>query len=122
MLVVDDDEDVVDVLVDGLLSYGHEAHGVCTAEAALRALASFRPELAIIDISLGLTDGWTLAGQIHALGLADPPRLIALSGLSDDGDRERSLAVGFTAHLSKPVRMGKLDAYLRGRGPEPTDH
>ncbi len=121
MLVVDDDEDVVEVLVDGLLSYGHEAHGVCTAEGALRALASFRPQLAIIDISLGLTDGWTLAGQIRALELADPPMLIALSGLSDDGDRDRSLAVGFTAHLLKPVRMSKLDAYLRGRGPEPAD-
>jgi CheY-like chemotaxis protein len=121
VLIVDDDEDVVSVLVDGLTSYGHEARGVCTAQEALRALGTFRPELAIIDISLAWTDGWALAEQIGKLGLADPPKLIALSGLADDRDRERSLAAGFSAHLSKPVRMAKLDAYLRGRGPEPRD-
>ena len=122
VLVVDDDEDVVSFLVDGLSSYGHDVRGVCTAQEALLELAAFRPELAIIDISLGWTDGWALAEQIAKLGLTDPPKLIALSGFADEHDRERSLAAGFTAHLSKPVRIAKLDAYLRGRGPEPPDH
>ncbi len=122
VLIVDDDEDVVNVLVDGLTSYGHEARGVCTAGEALRALTTFCPQIAIIDISLVWTDGWALAEQIGALGLTEPPRLIALSGLADDRDRERSRVAGFSAHLTKPVRMAKLDAYLRGRGPEPHDH
>lgn len=115
MLIVDDNEDVVEVLVDGLESYGHTVRSAGTKAAALRLVEEFHPAVAIIDISLVGTDGWQLAEAILALGLAPPPRLLALTGFTEDVDRERSMRAGFEQHLVKPVRMPVLDAIVRGR-------
>jgi CheY-like chemotaxis protein len=115
VLIVDDNEDVIEVLVDGLESYGHTVRSASTKADALRLVTEFRPAVAIIDIALVGTDGWELAGEIQALGLPDSPRLLALTGFTDDVDRERSMQAGFERHLLKPVRMPKLDAIVRGR-------
>ena len=115
VLIVDDNEDVIEVLVDGLTSYGHTVRSAATRADALRLVEEFRPAVAIIDIALVGTDGWQLAEAIQALGLPDLPRLIALTGFTDEVDRERSMQAGFARHLLKPVRMPKLDAIVRGR-------
>lgn len=116
VLIVDDNADVIEVLVDGLQSYGHTVRSAATKAEALRIVQEFCPEVAIIDIALIGTDGWELAEAIRALGLANPPRLIALTGYTDEVDRQRSMQAGFEQHLLKPVRMPKLDAIVRGRG------
>lgn len=115
VLVVDDNEDVVEVLVDGLVSYGHEVRSANTKADALRIVAEFLPSVAIIDIALVGCDGWELAEAIRRLPLGAPPRLLALTGYTDEVDRVRSRQAGFEQHLLKPVRMPKLDAIVRGR-------
>jgi len=115
VLVIDDNEDVIEVLVDGLASYGHDVRSATNKRDALRVAVEFEPAVAIIDIALIGCDGWELAEAIRGLGLRDPPRLLALTGYTDEIDRARSLAAGFEQHLLKPVRMPKLDAIVRGR-------
>ena len=115
VLIVDDNEDVIEVLVDGMESYGHTVRSASTKATALQLVVEFRPAVAIIDIALVGTDGWELAEAIQALGLVPPPRLLALTGFADEVDRERSMRAGFERHLLKPVRMPKLDAIVRGR-------
>lgn len=116
VLVVDDNEDVVEVLVDGLGSYGHDVRSAMNKADALRVVTEFRPAVALIDIALVGCDGWELAEAIRALGLPEMPRLLALTGYTEEVDRVRSLQAGFEQHLLKPVRMPKLDAIVRGRG------
>ena len=43
-------------------------------------------------------------------------RLIALTGWSEDADRERTLEAGFDAHLTKPVDFEVLHALLLATG------
>lgn len=116
VLIVDDNSDVIEVLVDGLESYGHTVCSAMTKADALRLVEEFHPAVAIIDISLIGTDGWEVAEAIRAMSLAEPPRLLALTGFTDEVDRARSMKAGFEQHLLKPVRMPKLDAIVRGRG------
>ncbi len=116
MLIVDDNADVIEVLVDGLESYGHTVCSAMTKAEALRLVKEFCPAVAIIDISLIGTDGWELAETIRALDLPNPPRMLALTGYTEEVDRARSIQAGFEQHLLKPVRMPKLDAIVRGRG------
>lgn len=40
------------------------------------------------------------------------PRLIALTGLGSEGDRERSRAAGFVAHLTKRTDPALLERLL----------
>ena len=115
VLIVDDNEEVIEVLCDGLTSFGHEVRSATNKKDALRVAREICPQVAIIDIGLVGTDGWEIAEAIQALGLSPAPRLLALTGYTEEVDRERSMQAGFERHLLKPVRMPKLDAIVRGR-------
>ena len=80
--------------------------------SALQLVEATRPELAFIDIGLPGMDGYELAQRIRALGVAPPPRLIALTGFALEEDRQRALDAGFDAHLIKPVQLDALRALL----------
>ena len=67
----------------------------------------------MLDLGLPGMDGFELAGRMRAQ-LADPAlRLIALTGYGQDSDRQRSLAAGFDAHLTKPVDLRVLARTIR---------
>jgi CheY-like chemotaxis protein len=51
---------------------------------------------------------------------------IAISGFGNNGDIERSLRAGFSEHLTKPIKLGNLEAAieraLSGEGKVATSH
>jgi CheY-like chemotaxis protein len=52
-------------------------------------------------------DGYELARRLRT-GERAGLKLIAVTGYGQETDRQRALAVGFDAHLVKPVRMEQL--------------
>ena len=72
------------------------------------------PDAAILDIGLPDIDGHQLAREMRATLAARTPKLIALTGYAQDGDRKLALEAGFVEHLAKPVEMSKLTAKLSG--------
>ena len=64
--------------------------------------------MAILDIGLPVMNGYELAAELRVLLVAEPPRMIALTGYRQSGDKDRSLAAGFHAHLVKPVDLDDL--------------
>jgi CheY-like chemotaxis protein len=44
-----------------------------------------------------------------------PTYLVALTGCGQAEDRQRALAAGFDAHMSKPVEPSQLTAFLAAR-------
>ncbi|HEY1549385.1 MAG TPA: ATP-binding protein [Kofleriaceae bacterium] len=108
ILLVDDNEDARVLLADILDSLGHDVVAVGDATAALERAPAFAPDLAILDIGLPEMDGYELALKLRAaLGNA-VPKLVALTGYGQPGDRERSARAGFHHHLVKPVDLRKL--------------
>jgi two-component system CheB/CheR fusion protein len=75
-----------------------------------RALA-LRPDAAVIDIGLPGLDGYEVARRVRAGGRTRV-LLIAVTGYGQAGDRQRSSAAGFDAHLTKPVDPVALEALL----------
>jgi CheY-like chemotaxis protein len=53
-------------------------------------------------------DGYELAARMRAEPRVAGVRLIALTGYSQPGDRQRSTDAGFVAHLVKPVSIDML--------------
>jgi CheY-like chemotaxis protein len=106
ILVVDDDVDAAELLGELLSVLGGEVVLAHDGARALTLMASFTPEVALVDIELTGMDGFDLARAI-AMRPAPPP-LIAITGHGEAWARRRSESVGFAAHLVKPIDTATL--------------
>jgi signal transduction histidine kinase len=112
ILLVDDNVDAADMLSTSLGLLGYDTRVAHDGPEALRVVASFTPDVAVLDIGLPVMDGYELAGRLRAHpGLAGL-RLVALTGYGAESDRRRSAEAGFDAHLVKPVLLDQLRATL----------
>ena len=114
ILIVDDDADVAWTLSYVLSELGHVIETAIDARSALDAAVRFSPDVVVLDIDLPGIDGYELATRLRQLG--HPPttlRFVAVTGLSQDYYRRRSVDAGFAAHLVKPVRIDQLAAAVR---------
>ena len=121
VLVVDDNADAADMLAELLRHAGYEVRVASDGPAAMEALDSFAPELALLDIGLPGMDGYELAGHLRFDPRLPRLRLVALTGYGRDPDRARALATHFDEHLVKPVtaeRVLEVAARLLGEAVE----
>jgi len=91
---------------------GHEVETSEDASSGLDKLRTFQPEIALIDIGLPGVDGYALARMARQTPEARATYLVALTGYGQDEDRQRALAAGFDAHMTKPVDPAKLCDFL----------
>src|SRR5262249_37297061 len=119
ILVVDDNEDAAELLASALEIMGYTVRVAHDGPQALKVAAELDPDLALLDIGLPVMDGYELARRLQdEPGLRRGP-LVAVTGYGQPADRRRSEAVGFAAHLVKPVdieRVGSLIRQLTGGG------
>jgi CheY-like chemotaxis protein len=115
VLVVEDNDDAREGLRMLLTHYGHDVETSEDAPGGLEKLRTFRPDVALIDIGLPGVDGYALARMARETPEAQSTRLIALTGYGQDEDRQKALASGFDAHLTKPIDPAILERVLAGR-------
>ena len=112
VLVVDDHEDSTESLGLLLRLMGHDVRLAADGPSALDAVQEFSPEIVFLDIGLPGMDGYEVAARLRENPGFAQTRLIALTGYGQEEDRQRSLEVGFEAHLVKPIEMESLHALL----------
>lgn len=110
ILLADDNEDTLFTLSTLLEMEGHEVEGATDGERALQALSNFRPDVAILDISMPKANGYDVAGRL--VSRVPNVSLIALSGWSRNEDIERGRRAGFDFHVTKPVDLDSLRRIL----------
>jgi PAS domain S-box-containing protein len=110
VLIVDDNQDAAEMLADMLTSLGHVTKVAGDGPAALVAVESFVPDVALLDIGLPVMDGYDLARRLRSSSAASGARLFAVTGYGQTDDRARSREAGFDAHFVKPL---DLDAIVR---------
>jgi DNA-binding response OmpR family regulator len=104
VLVVEDDEDSALLLAETLGDHGFLVEVAHDGASALAKAATFKPQVAVLDVGLPDMDGYQLATRMRALtGLPPELRLVALTGYGGDEERKRSREAGFDEHLVKPV-------------------
>lgn len=107
-LIVDDVSDVTEMLAVLLT---HAGYDVVTAESAPRALTSARTrqfDIVISDIGMPEMNGYQLVQILRGIPGYETIPMIAVTGYSMFNDRQKSLASGFTAHMTKPIDPGAL--------------
>jgi len=119
ILLVDDNEDARELLAEMLRTMGHEVELAPDGPSALDKLQRFNADVAILDLGLPVMDGFELGRRILDARTGESPRLIALTGYGRDADVVRTRALGFDAHLVKPVNVPLLASAIEGDGKRP---
>ncbi len=113
VLVVDDNVDAAEMLGEALHALGYRTAIAHDGPQALRVVAEFEPQIALLDIGLPVMDGYELAERLREQRAN--LTLVAITGYGQDTDRERARDAGFNDHLTKPVDIDKLGRVLELR-------
>jgi CheY-like chemotaxis protein len=112
VLVVDDHELNLKLLQHVLEYEGHEVVVADSLAAAERAFAEVTPALIVLDLQLPDGDGLDLARRIKAMPPAQSCAIVACTAEAMKGDRERALAAGCDAYVSKPIDTREFAALV----------
>ena len=110
VLIADDNHDAALSLSLLLQTMGHETRIAHDGLEAVEAAGDFRPDVVLLDIAMPKLDGYEAARRIAEQAGDRAIRLIAVTGWSQDVDRQRATEAGFHQHLMKP-----LDPQMLGR-------
>lgn len=109
VLVAEDDLVNQRVTCQLLHRLGVDADVVATGDEAVAAVARATYDLVLMDVNMPGCDGLDATRQIRErLVPGAHPWIVALTANALPGDRERYLAAGIDAYLSKPVRLADL--------------
>ena len=112
VMIVEDNFDAAEALTMVLELIGHHATVVADGLAAIDAVRNGAFDLALVDIGLPGIDGYEVARRIRLLPNAKTMTLVALTGYGQEADKQRAFAAGFDEHLTKPVKIERLQAVL----------
>ena len=84
--------------------------------AAIGAVRNAAFDIALVDIGLPGIDGYEVARRIRQIPNTKAMMLVALTGYGQDTDKQRALSAGFDEHLTKPVKIERLQALLSRLG------
>ena len=111
VLVVDDEPNIVDVIMMALRYQGFEAASAATGREALAAVASFRPQVMVLDVMLPDMEGFEVAERLGAERGHVP--IIFLTARDATEDKLRGLTTGGDDYMTKPFSLEELVARIR---------
>jgi len=124
VLVAEDDLVNQMVIEEMLKLLGCEVDVVADGDAAWRAVAAGHYDLVFMDCHMPVVDGYEAARRIRRDEQRSGRRVIIVALTADalEGDRERCLAAGMDAFMTKPVSSSQLSATIErwtGRRTQP---
>lgn len=112
VLIADDHADAVVTLTVLLTDVGYEVRTAADGRQAFEVAADFQPDIALLDIGMPQLNGYDIASRIRSQSWGRNVLLIAVTGWSDVGHRERATEAGFDHYLTKPVDLDTLSGLL----------
>jgi signal transduction histidine kinase/ActR/RegA family two-component response regulator len=125
VVVIDDNRDAAVSMAMLIEELGGECRTAYGGESGVKEVLAYRPSLVLLDIGMPGMDGYETCRRIRR-DLGDEVMVVALTGFGQNEDKERAMAAGFSAHLTKPADPEALGKILRqcsasnrtgGRGP-----
>jgi CheY-like chemotaxis protein/HPt (histidine-containing phosphotransfer) domain-containing protein len=117
LLLADDNPINQKVGLSVLNKLGYRADIANNGLEVLQALEQKAYDILFLDVQMPEMDGLEAARQICLRWPAEKrPRIIAMTGNALMGDREKCLQAGMDDYISKPVRIGDLQAALERWG------
>ena len=108
ILLAEDNENNISTYAGYLRRKGFEVDVATDGSLAVEAALRNPPDLILMDMQMPKMDGLQATTELRKVSRLDHVPIIALTALVMPGDRERCIAAGATAYLSKPVPLRKL--------------
>ncbi|HYR88865.1 MAG TPA: response regulator [Terriglobia bacterium] len=108
LLLVEDSTDILFVLQLELEGLGYTVDVAANAKTGIEIARLSHPDVIISDLGLPEEDGFEFIKRIRKTKELATVPAIALTGFSEPSHVQRALALGFTAHLTKPVEPDEL--------------
>jgi two-component system KDP operon response regulator KdpE len=110
ILVVDDEPQILRALETNLRGAGYEVETAATAEGALSAAASRRPEAIVLDLLLPDGRGTDVLRELRTWSSVP---VIVLSAVGEEAEKVAALDAGADDYVTKPFGMDEVLARLR---------
>jgi DNA-binding response OmpR family regulator len=102
ILIADDEPHILRSLGFVLRRAGYDILEARNGEEALRVIRQERPDLVFLDIMMPELDGYEVCRRIKSSADLASTYVIMLTAKGVEGDRERGLAAGADAYITKP--------------------
>ncbi len=112
VLVVEDNADNAEMLAETLALHGAFVRTTGSARETIELVASWTPNALLLDIELPFMDGYELVRELRRVPAMATVHILAVTGHTAPSDKERAFAVGFDAHVSKPIDGRALVALI----------
>lgn len=110
ILVVEDDMAISNLIAVTLETQDYKYHTAKNGVSAIMDIASYRPDVIIMDLGLPDMDGVEIIKKVR--GWTNTP-IIVVSARSEDSDKVAALDAGADDYLTKPFSVEELLARLR---------
>ncbi len=107
-ILVADDNEPSRVLIREVLQARYRIIEACNGIEALNKASETTPDLLLADIEMPGLDGFALLSQLRQNPQFASLPVVALTAYAMQGDRERALAAGFSAYITKPISAPAL--------------
>ena len=113
ILIAEDEPNIVTSLEFLLRKQGHEVCVARDGEEALRFAESFRPQLVLLDVMMPARDGFEVCRRMRDTPALAAVKIIMLTARGRDAEREKGIALGADAYITKPFSTHELLAKVR---------
>jgi len=101
ILLVEDDDALANVYVTRLQAEGFDVRRVANGEEALAGALSYHPDLVVLDVMMPRVSGFDVLDILRNTPETANLKIIMLTALSQDSDKERAEALGADEYLVK---------------------
>jgi two-component system cell cycle response regulator DivK len=113
VLVAEDHDDTRFMLRVLLEQRGYRVVEAGDGLEAVEAARRERPHLVLMDVSLPSLDGLSATRLMRERETLRAVPVVAVSGHAAERDKDKALAAGCSAYLTKPIDFDRLDDLLR---------
>lgn len=108
ILIVDDEKPIAQLLAQTFEQEGHQVASAHDGIDCMNKMASFRPDVVIMDIMMPKLDGIDTTKLIRRNQSYSSTIIVALSAKADDETRKKMKDVGANLFMRKPFAIAKL--------------
>jgi DNA-binding response OmpR family regulator len=113
ILIADDEPNIVASLEFLMEQAGYEVKAVADGNDALAAVASFRPDLVLLDVMMPGRSGYEVCEKLKGDAATRGVKVVMLSAKGRDVEVAKGLDLGADAYVTKPFSTRELAAKVR---------